>query len=62
MNSQQQTCAGRQSGASFEHAMNTMLPKLTFLLLCAAAGSACAGTNGFIVPLFRGSASSQAGY
>jgi hypothetical protein len=42
--------------------MKSNTHKLTLLVLCASASLAQAGTNGFLVPFFRGSANSQAGY
>lgn len=42
--------------------MKMQMLKPILLILCASAVLAHAGTNGFIVPSFRGSPNSQAGY
>ena len=52
----------RRTRTAIRQVLRILLSELAFLAFCCAAGSAWAGTNGFIVPLFRGSASSQAGY
>lgn len=43
--------------------MKTLIPKLSILIILGASPAPLqAGTNGFIVPIFRGTAGSQAGY